>query len=60
KLPLVALDEDINETELCYSFIKLFLEGLFDDPTKGIYLCWTNEHTLEAKINEFSQSRPDI
>ncbi|ORE00731.1 hypothetical protein BCV72DRAFT_300249 [Rhizopus microsporus var. microsporus] len=60
KLPFVALDEDINETELCSRFVEPFLAGLFDDPAKGIYLRWTNERTLEAKANESSQSRPDL
>lgn len=36
KLPFAALDEDINETELCSRFAEPFLGGLFDDPEKAI------------------------
>ncbi|KAI9495051.1 hypothetical protein BDB00DRAFT_900797 [Zychaea mexicana] len=52
KLPFVALDEDINETELCSRFVEPFLAGLFDDPAKGIFLRWTNEPKPAAHSND--------
>ncbi|KAI9495049.1 hypothetical protein BDB00DRAFT_870762 [Zychaea mexicana] len=60
KLPSIALDKDVNETELCSRFVEPFLAGLFNDLAKGIYLHWTNERTLEAKANKNAQSRPDL
>lgn len=52
KLPRMSLAEDSNEMELCYRFVDPFLSGLFDDPDQNIFLRWTNETTLEAKLVE--------
>ncbi|KAI8393654.1 uncharacterized protein BYT42DRAFT_488769 [Radiomyces spectabilis] len=60
KLPFFALDENMNESELCSRFAEPFLAGLFDDPDNGVYLRWTDERTLEAKANESTRSRPDV
>ncbi|KAI9323807.1 hypothetical protein BX666DRAFT_1890627 [Dichotomocladium elegans] len=60
KLPLVTIEENVNETELCSRFIDPFLAGLFDDPDNSIYLRWLDETTFEAKYKEVSSSRPDL
>ncbi|ORX56360.1 hypothetical protein DM01DRAFT_1273500, partial [Hesseltinella vesiculosa] len=49
KLPLAAMEENVNEMELCSRFIDPFLARLFDDLDNGIYLRWLDETTLEAK-----------
>ncbi|KAI8642047.1 hypothetical protein BD408DRAFT_443868 [Parasitella parasitica] len=47
--------------ELCSRFVDPLLSGLFDDPDQGIFLRWTNETTLEAKIEQSLLSwRPDL
>ncbi|KAL7317067.1 hypothetical protein PS15m_003469 [Mucor circinelloides] len=38
KLPSLAIEEDMNESELCSRFVDPFLSGLFDDPDAGVYL----------------------
>ncbi|KAI8388647.1 uncharacterized protein BYT42DRAFT_491575 [Radiomyces spectabilis] len=60
KLPLVAIEENVNEMELCSRFIDPFLAGLFDDPDNDIYLRWLDEITLEAKAKDSSSTRPDM
>ncbi|KAI9488877.1 hypothetical protein BDB00DRAFT_884674 [Zychaea mexicana] len=60
KLPLVTIEENVNEMELRSRFIDPFLAGLFDDPDNSIYLRWLDETTLEAKAKEASSSRPDL
>ncbi|CEI96017.1 hypothetical protein RMCBS344292_10188 [Rhizopus microsporus] len=57
KLPFVALEEDMNEIELCSRFVDLFLTGLFDDPDNGVYLHWTDETILKAKVDNPSRLR---
>ncbi|KAL7331251.1 hypothetical protein PS15p_203471 [Mucor circinelloides] len=37
KLPSLAIEEDMNESELCSRFVDPFLSGLFDDPDAGSY-----------------------
>lgn len=60
KLPFVALEEDMNEIELCSRFVDLFLTGFFDDPDNGVYLRWTDEATLKAKVDNPSRLRSDM
>lgn len=61
KLPLVSIEEDLNESELCTRFVDPFLSGLFDDLDNGMYLRWTNETTFEARIRpDLSNQRPDL
>ncbi|KAG0169175.1 hypothetical protein DFQ29_009869 [Apophysomyces sp. BC1021] len=61
KLPRVALEEEMNEVELCARFVDPFLCGLFDDPDDGLHFRWTNETTLEAKKQpDLLKHRPDM
>jgi hypothetical protein len=61
RLPRFAMEEDINETELCMRFVDPFLTGLSDHPDNGVYLRWTNKTTLEAKQNDgCTDRRPDM
>ncbi|KAG1038861.1 hypothetical protein G6F43_012620 [Rhizopus delemar] len=61
KLPPLAIEEDMNESELCSRFVDPFLSGLFDNPDAGVYLRWTNETTLETKKHGNQDGlRPDM
>ncbi|ORE06892.1 hypothetical protein BCV72DRAFT_256114 [Rhizopus microsporus var. microsporus] len=48
KLPLVSIEEDVNESEPCTRFVDPFLSGLFDDPDN------------EVIHPDFSNRRPDL
>ncbi|ORY97236.1 hypothetical protein BCR43DRAFT_513667 [Syncephalastrum racemosum] len=60
KLPLVALEKHLSETELRSRFMYRFLAGLFDNPDDRIFLRWTEEWTLEANANALTRRRPDL
>ncbi|KAI9322593.1 hypothetical protein BX666DRAFT_2103797 [Dichotomocladium elegans] len=44
-----------------HPIIDPFLNGLFDDPDGGVFLCWTSAMTLESRKNDgFWTRHPDL
>jgi hypothetical protein len=61
KMPCEPLAENLNEAELGARYIDPFLSGLFDEPDNNMFLRWTNENTMESRMQPCpSTSRPDL